>query len=115
MRSAWVRLAAGVAAVVASVVAGFASAGLMDLLKLPVLALIVAYLVPGLIFLRVLDRVSYRSRDWLLISLVPIWGQFVVPFRVGWRLAGLPIRDWPPRPDEPYYAEWFAVAAKIAP
>lgn len=109
------RLASGVAAVVASVVAGFAGAGLMNLLKFPGLTLFVAYLVPGLIFVPVLDKVSYRSRDWLLISLVPIWGQFVVPFRVGWRLAGLPIRDWPPRPGEPYYAEWFAAAAKIAP
>jgi hypothetical protein len=46
-----------------------------------------------------LKKVSYRSVDVLLLLFVPIW-PFVVAWRVGWRLAFLPYRDWQPRPDE---------------
>ena len=56
-------------------------------------------LVAGAIFVPLLPLVSYRRRDWLFISFVPIWG-FVVAARVGWRIANLPNRDWPRRPDE---------------
>jgi hypothetical protein len=50
-----------------------------------------------------LPRVSYRRRDWLVILAVPIW-QWVLAFRVGYRLAFLPYRDWQPRPDEVVHA-----------
>ena len=56
-------------------------------------------LIGGLLFVPLLPLVSYRRRDWLFIAFVPIWG-FVVAARVGWRIANLPTRDWPLRPDE---------------
>jgi hypothetical protein len=56
-------------------------------------------LIGGLVFVPLLPLVSYRRRDWLFISFVPFWG-FVVASRVGWRLANLPTKDWPLRPDE---------------
>jgi hypothetical protein len=55
--------------------------------------------VPALLFLPFLRSVSFRRRDWMLLAAVPIWSQ-VVAWKVGWRLAHLPTRDWPPRPDE---------------
>jgi hypothetical protein len=53
----------------------------------------------SLLFIPFLRAVSYRRRDWLFLAFVPVWGQ-VVAWKVGWRLAHLPTRDWPPRPDE---------------
>ena len=56
-------------------------------------------LICGLLFIPLLPLVSYRRRDWLLISFVPFYG-YVVAARVGWRLVNLPAKDWPLRPDE---------------
>jgi hypothetical protein len=42
--------------------------------------------------------VSYRRRDSLLV-LIPFYAIYLAG-RVGFRLANLPARDWPPRPDE---------------
>jgi hypothetical protein len=55
--------------------------------------------VPALLFIPLLRTVSYRRRDWLILACVPVLAQ-VVAWKVGWRLAHLPTRDWPPRPDE---------------
>jgi hypothetical protein len=55
--------------------------------------------IGGLLFLPFLPKVSYRRRDWMFISFVPIWG-LVVAARVGSRLANLPCKDWPLRPGE---------------
>ena len=55
--------------------------------------------VPAILFIPFLRWVSYRRRDWLFLAFVPVWAQ-VVAWKVGWRLAHLPTRDWPPRPDE---------------
>ena len=46
-----------------------------------------------------LPHVGYRRRDWALVLLVPFWG-LVVAWRLGWRAAALPYRDWGPRDDE---------------
>ena len=46
-----------------------------------------------------LPHVGYRRRDWALVLLVPFWG-LVVAWRLGWRAASLPYRDWRPRDDE---------------
>jgi hypothetical protein len=59
----------------------------------------VGLVIGGLLFLPFLPMVSYRRRDWLFISFVPIWG-LVVAARVGSRLANLPYKDWPLRPGE---------------
>ena len=56
-------------------------------------------ILSGLIFLPFLSKVSYRHVDILFLIFVPIWC-FVVAWRVGWRLAFLPYRDWEARPDE---------------
>lgn len=58
-----------------------------------------AFAVTALLCAVLLPHVSYRRRDWLFIAFVPIWN-IVVACRLGWRLALLPYRDWPPRPDE---------------
>lgn len=60
---------------------------------------IVVNALVSLVFLPVLRPVSYRRRDWLVLAFVPIW-QWVVAFRIGYRAALLPLRDWAPRPDE---------------
>lgn len=54
----------------------------------------------------VATRVSYRWFDGL-IALVPLCGIFWI-FRIAWRVAYLPFRDWPPRADEA--ATWRQVA-----
>lgn len=46
----------------------------------------------------VLPHVGYRRRD-AFMWLIPVWGWFVAA-RVGFRLADLPWRDWPPRPED---------------
>jgi len=51
-------------------------------------------------------RVSYRWFDAFLV-LIPIVG-LVLLCRFAWRLAFLPYRDWPPRPEEA--AGWRKVA-----
>jgi hypothetical protein len=56
-------------------------------------ALMALALVP---FLR---QASYRKRDVLLITLVPVYGYLVAGMVVS-RLIARPRRDWPPRPDE---------------
>lgn len=61
--------------------------------RVPVNALV------ALIFVPVLRMVSYRRRDWLVLAFVPVL-QYVVAFRVGYRAALLPLRDWPARADE---------------
>jgi hypothetical protein len=43
-------------------------------------------------------RVSYRWFDAFLV-LIPIYGLFFL-VKLAWRLALLPYRDWPPRPEE---------------
>jgi len=62
----------------------------------------VVFLLPVLLFVPLLPLVSYRRRDWMLMVFVPFWN-VVVAAKVGWRLANLPARDWPPRLDEPGY------------
>ncbi|GAA4571506.1 hypothetical protein [Planotetraspora kaengkrachanensis] len=54
---------------------------------------------PMLFLFLVLRKVSYRPRD-CLFYLVPVYGVFFFPFIVFWRLAHLPLRDWPLRPEE---------------
>jgi hypothetical protein len=55
--------------------------------------------VPSVLLIALLaPLVSYRRRDVLLL-LVPIWG-LVVMWTIGSRIAMLPLRDWPLRPDE---------------
>lgn len=46
-----------------------------------------------------LQKVAYRKRDFLLIALIPFYGEYLAG-KVIYRLLGLPRRDWPPRPDE---------------
>jgi hypothetical protein len=55
--------------------------------------------VAALVLLPFLRHASYRARDVLLITLVPIYGAMVAAVVVS-RLVALPRRDWPPRPDE---------------
>jgi hypothetical protein len=62
---------------------------------------------PALLFIPLLPLVSYRRRDVFLILFVPFMN-LVLAARVGWRLANLPVHDWPPRPDEPGSVEWRA-------
>lgn len=57
----------------------------------PTLAVLVAAAV-------IAPRVSYRWFDCFLL-LIPFAG-LIVLWRFVWRLAYLPDRDWPPRPDE---------------
>lgn len=52
-----------------------------------------------LILFLVLPKVSYRRRD-CLIYLIPVYGGLVFPFIIFRRLVYLPLRDWPPRPEE---------------
>ncbi|MGH8940735.1 MAG: hypothetical protein ACRDV2_15515 [Actinomycetes bacterium] len=59
----------------------------------------VLLVIPALLFIPVLRKMSYRRRDWMILAFVPVWAQ-VVAWKVGWRLANGPVRDWPPRPDE---------------
>lgn len=53
----------------------------------------------GLLLLPAMRHVSYRKRDVLIITLVPIWGALIAGLIV-YRLLALPRRSWPPRPDE---------------
>ncbi len=53
----------------------------------------------SLLLVPVLRLVSYRRRDWLVLAFVPGW-QYVLAWRIGYRAALLPLRDWTPRPDE---------------
>jgi hypothetical protein len=75
----------------------------------------------SLIFVPVLRLVSYRRRDWLVLALVPVW-QWVLAWRIGYRAALLPLRDWSPRPDErlnvrrlPAGTHWVLVPGRPAP
>jgi len=56
-------------------------------------------------------RVSYRWFDAFLL-VIPLFGLIYV-WRFAWRLAFLPYRDWPPRPDEA--ARWVKVAHPSSP
>lgn len=51
-----------------------------------------------LLYAALAGRVSYRWFD-SLVLLVPIYG-VVWAARIMWRVAFLPLRDWPPRRDE---------------
>ncbi|MGQ0843173.1 MAG: hypothetical protein ACT4QF_03460 [Sporichthyaceae bacterium] len=51
-----------------------------------------------LFFAKAAPKVSYRSRDALLVF-VPVWS-YVFAARVLWRLTGLAERRWPHRADE---------------
>lgn len=62
-------------------------------------ALSIQLLTPMLLLFLALPKVSYRRRD-CLIFLIPVYGSFVFSFIIIWRLVYLPLRDWPPRPDE---------------
>jgi hypothetical protein len=53
----------------------------------------------SLLLVPVLRLVSYRRRDWLVLAFVPVL-QYVLAWRIGYRAALLPLRDWTPRPDE---------------
>ncbi|MEU8264760.1 hypothetical protein AB0C02_29590 [Micromonospora sp. NPDC048999] len=44
-------------------------------------------------------RASYRCRDALWWFTGPVGGLYIFVV-IAWRLAFLPYRDWPPRPDE---------------
>jgi len=59
----------------------------------------------------VATRVSYRWFDGLTL-LLPIYG-IVWLFRIAWRVAYLPFRDWTPRPEEA--ASWRQVAHPTTP
>ena len=59
----------------------------------------------------VASQVSYRWRDGLLL-LIPIVGIFYL-WLFAWRLALLPYRDWPPRPNEA--AHWRKVSHPARP
>ena len=60
---------------------------------------LVASGLAGVLLLPAYYRVSFRKRDVLFFLLLPFWG-IVIAWKVGFRLASLPYRDWPPRPDE---------------
>ena len=60
---------------------------------------VVASALVSLLLVPVLRLVSYRRRDWLVLAFVPGW-QYVLAWRIGYRAALLPLRDWTPRPDE---------------
>jgi hypothetical protein len=60
-----------------------------ELLALAPSVLLIALLAP---------LVSYRRRDVLLV-LVPLWNVVMI-WTIGSRIARLPYRDWPLRPDE---------------
>lgn len=53
----------------------------------------------GLLLMPFMRKVSYRKRDILIITLVPIYGEYVAGKLVS-RLLFLPRRDWLPRPEE---------------
>ncbi len=101
-RPLWLRVAIGCAAVVAGVeLLGLGSSLADELARRgwdvgidgePILTL----LVVAMWF--VLPRVAYRRRDVLMV-LIPIYGVWIVALAF-YRLAGLPYRDWRPRPDE---------------
>jgi hypothetical protein len=63
------------------------------------LAVLGAHGLPGALLLPLFRKVGYRKRDVLFFPLIPIWGSFIA-WKVGFRLASLPYRDWPPRRDE---------------
>jgi hypothetical protein len=68
-----------------------------------ILRLLAFGLLPSLVTAWLAPLVSYRRRDalWSLI----LWGW---PFGIlAWRVAYLPYRDWPPRPDEKPQARWL--------
>ena len=107
-RPGWVRALAGAVAVLVAIqkplswLPGHTDAWWLD----PVV-----FLLPVLLFVPLLPLVSYRRRDWILMVFVPFWN-IVVAAKVGWRLANLPARDWPPRPDEPGCLQWQAGRAQ---
>lgn len=70
-----------------------ATQGVFELVRLAYLtAVLVAYgfLAP---------RVSFRWFD-TFFQFIPVYG-LIWQCRVAWRIAGLSLRDWPQRPDEP--------------
>ncbi|MGN6611232.1 MAG: hypothetical protein ACTHLJ_05610 [Angustibacter sp.] len=101
-RPLWLRVAAGGAAVVAGVELVGVGSSLADELARhgwnvgidgrPLLTLL------ALALWFVLPHVAYRRRD-VLMLLIPIYGVWIVALAF-YRLAGLPYRDWRPRPDE---------------
>ena len=64
----------------------------------PILVDVLVLIVPATLTALLAPFVSYRAIDGLA-WLVPPLG-FVLFVRIAWRLALLPERDWPPRPDE---------------
>ncbi|GAA0379987.1 hypothetical protein Acor_01460 [Acrocarpospora corrugata] len=56
-------------------------------------------LIPVPVLAILARRVSYRARDGLMY-LIPIYGALVFAPTVFWRVVHLPLRDWPPRPEE---------------
>lgn len=63
------------------------------------------FLATAVLALLTLPLVSYRRIDFLIIAFVPVWG-WIVTWRLGWRLALLPWRDWQPRYDEVPYTRY---------
>ncbi|SCG46072.1 hypothetical protein [Micromonospora inositola] len=63
-----------------------------------------AVVVPMAVLAWLAPRVSYRRRDALLW---PVGVGGYVFLVIAWRLAYLPYRDWPPRPDEAAHARWL--------
>src|SRR3954449_3558858 len=53
----------------------------------------------ALLLIPLLRHVAYRKRDFLLIAIIPFYGEYLAG-KVIYRLLGFPRRDWPPRPDE---------------
>ena len=51
-------------------------------------------------------RASYRRRDALWWFTGPVGGLYIAVV-IAWRLAFLPYRDWPPRPDEASRVRWL--------
>jgi hypothetical protein len=106
-RPKWLRVAAGFLACVASVVRPYDITRTNTWLNGLWLVLIV------LVAMLLLPLISYRRRDCLMLF-IPFYN-LVVLSRLGYRLSNLPVRDWPPRPDEPGYVRWHAARAAQQP
>ncbi len=98
-RPTWVRVLAaccGPLAYLFAIVLGFGGSRVLAVPLILGLMTLVAVAAP---------RVSYRWSA-IVLGLIP----FSLPYllaRIGWRLADLPYRDWPPRPEEA--AGWRAL------
>jgi hypothetical protein len=80
-------------------VAGVAPFGVLGLVMAQTVTGAALFLVVHLVAIGVAaPYVSYRRRD-AFAMLIPIYNTFLI-YRIAWRLAYLPYRDWEPRADE---------------